>query len=260
MAPQPLKTVWWKHWWVITLGAFGALVVLVGVVGAVAGGNKDDVSVASIDDEDERGEPSESDGSTDTATPNDPVVPAPEGEIVDAESCVVVGEDTIRLEVTNNSSKQSSYFIDVNFLDAAGERVGDQTAYINYLRPGEHASEDQYVGETAGGTECEIAEVERYASESPDDLDEVTCDVTGVDFVEDVATVLTATNGSSKLSDYVIEAALVRDGIRIGTASAFIENVKPGESAPSDGFSTADGPAAGVTCEPVHVDRSDSSG
>ena len=166
--------------------------------------------------------------------------------------------ENIVFDITNDSSKQSSYVIDVNFLDASGARVGDEPFFVNYVRPGERTVETAYVFDSAGGVDCEIAEVQRFESESADDVTEVTCDVDGIDFADDIATAFVATNGSSETSDYFITAALVRDGIRIGTAFASIENVRPGQSAPGDGFSVVDGPDTGVSCEVVDVSRTSS--
>ncbi len=170
----------------------------------------------------------------------------------------MVDSETMLLDVTNNSSEQSSYIIDVNYLDASGQRVGDESFFINYVRPGERAQEESFAFATEGAASCEIAEVERISAESQDDVSEVTCEVTGVDVIGDISTALNATNGSSELSDYLVTAALVRDGIRIGTVTAVIENVGAGESAPGEGFSTVDGPADGVTCETVDVSRTSS--
>jgi hypothetical protein len=179
-------------------------------------------------------------------------------EVDDVAPCQWVDSETIVLDITNNSSKQSSYVIDVNFLDADGRRVGDEPFFVNFLRPGERAVESSFVFDSSGGVSCEIAEVERFASESVDDVNEVVCETNGVDFVDDIATVFEASNGSSEVSDYFVTAALVRGGVRIGTAFATIENVRPGESAPGDGFSIADGPDDGVSCEVVDVSRTSS--
>jgi hypothetical protein len=176
-------------------------------------------------------------------------------EVDDVGPCTLTDSQTVTLDITNNSSKQSSYIIDVNFLDASGMRVGAEPFFVNHIRPGERAVEPSFAFDTAGGTTCEIAEVQRIAAESPDDISEVSCEVTGEDVLGDVSTRLIAANGSSKLSDYFIDMALIRDGLRFGTGFASIENVRSGESAPGDGFSTADGPAAGVTCDVVYVQR-----
>jgi hypothetical protein len=220
---------------------------------------------AAADPDEEPGTaPTASEAPENTVTTALDTVPVPADVAVgegaaDVESCVVKDADTIVLDVTNNSSEQSSYFIDINFLDASGTRLSDETAFIDNLRPGEHAIEEQFVFESSGATACEVAEVDRYASDTSNDVSEVTCAVTGVDFADDITTTLTATNGSSKLSDYFIDAALIRDGIRFGTATGVIENVKPGESAPGEGYSFVDGPVDGVTCETVSVIRIDSS-
>ena len=179
-------------------------------------------------------------------------------EVDDVGPCRWIDDETVELDITNNSSEQSSYVIDINFLDAAGDRVGDEPFFVNYVRPGERAVEESFIFDSAGGVDCEIAEVERFAAPSPHDVDEVTCETNGLDFADDIATTFRASNGSSETSDYFVTAALVRDGIRVGTAFASIENVRPDESAPGDGFSVVDGPDVGVSCEVVHVSRTSS--
>ncbi len=271
--PSDSKKPWWKKWWVIAIGIF----VLLIVIASAAGAGSDEGNESSADEPSNTETRAETEAPDEAATTEGAEAPAeaetPEateatepqeeaeatGEAADVGPCTVLDEDTIVFDVTNNSSKQSSYFVDVNFRDDAGERLADETVFVNYVRPGETAREEQFVFDSAGGTTCEIAEVERFAAESSDDVNEVTCEVTGLDFADDIETRLVATNGSSKLSDYSISVAIVRDGIRIGTALGFIENVAPGESAPGDGFSTAPGPLEGTTCETVSVDRTDSS-
>lgn len=176
-------------------------------------------------------------------------------EALDVTECQIIDENTVSFALTNNSSKQSSYIIDANYLDGSGARIGDEPFFVNYIRPGETAVEPSFGVVPDGGVTCEIAEVERFAAESDDDIGEVTCAVAGVDFVDDIATELVATNGSSKLSDYLISFAIVRNDVRVGSGFASIDNVRPGESAPGDGFSSVDGPAEGATCEVVHVTR-----
>ena len=264
-APKP----WWKRWWIIALGAL----VVIGIIAAIAGAGASDDDDA---DDDAAGDGTEAPATEvpGTEAPGTEVpgteVPATEaaggedesasseasgesGEVSDVGPCTMVDAETVLLDVTNNSSEQSSYIIDVNYLDENGERVGDESFFINYIRPGEHALEESFALSTAGGATCEVAEVERFSAESPDDVAEVTCEVTGVDVLDDISTALTATNSSSELSDYLITAALVRDGTRIGTVTAVIENIDAGESAPGEGFSTVNGPADGVTCEVVYV-------
>ena len=206
------------------------------------------VVVAGIDDEGDTSGPGRESGAAGAAD-----------EVDDVGGCTLVDPERMTLEVTNNSSRQSTYIIDVNFLDDDdGARVGDETFFVNFVRPDERVREEHFVFDSAGGDTCEIAEVQRFAAETADDLAEVTCVITGVDPLGDIATAYTATNGSSELSDYVITSSLVRDGERIGTSHAVIENVRPGQQAPGDGFSIAAGPADGVVCEPVHVQRTSS--
>ena len=181
--------------------------------------------------------------------------PAGGEEALDVSNCLIVDEFTVSFEITNNSSKQSSYIIDANYLDDSGARIGDEPCFVNYVRPGERAVEGSFGSVPDGAASCEIAEVERFAAEPNGDVDEVTCAVVGLDFADDVATELVATNDSSELSDYLITFTLVRDGTRVGTGFASIENVKAGESAPGDGFSTVDGPVDGVVCDVVDVLR-----
>ena len=86
----------------------------------------------------------------------------------------------------------------------------------------------------------------------------MTVEVTGADVFDDIEVKFVATNGSSKTSDYYVDAALIDvDGIRIGTASGTISNVPPGESAPSDGFTTVEW-FDGVTAEVITVNRMES--
>jgi hypothetical protein len=231
------------------------IIALIAVIAALAGGSDDD------DDEPPAASP---DGTTGGSVAAAPVASAAAGaagagdEVDDVGPCTLVDSDTVGLDVTNNSSEQSSYLIDVNFLDDAGQRIADETLVLNYLRPDEHAVEEHTVFNAEGAASCEIAEVDRISAQSPDDVTEVTCEVTGTDAIGQIATSMTATNNSSELSDYSIDATLVRDGVRIGSVFAFIENVQPGSSAPGDGLSVVNGPADGVTCEVVHVSRTSS--
>ena len=191
---------------------------------------------------------------TEPVASGDPA-PAAGSEAEDVGPCEIVDENTVKVDVTNNSSKQSSYFIDVNYLNDAGERIADDTFFVNYVRPGERAVENSFAVVEAGAASCQVAEVERFAAESADDIGEATCEVTGLDFIDDIETELVVSNGSSGLSDYFIDFALVRDGVRVGTGFASIENVQPGQSAPGDGFTSTDGPVEGTTCDVVHVQR-----
>ncbi len=175
----------------------------------------------------------------------------------DIVSCSRVDADAIVLEVVNNSSKTSSYVLTIGFFDDAGQRLADEIAFLNYLRPGERAIEEQFVFEERG-TVCEVIDADRFAAESiAAEVAEISdCEISGQpDVFGDFQATVSATNGSPETSDYSIEVAFVDpDGIRRGTGSAFIEAVRPGETAPGDLFSSANF-AEGYTCELIGVIR-----
>lgn len=174
----------------------------------------------------------------------------------DVVGCTRVDEETIELEVVNHSSETSSYWLTVGYFDDAGRRLADGSEFIDNLRPGERAIESTYVFETEG-TVCEVIDVDRFASESDaEEMAEISaCEITGTDVFGDVEASVSATNSTSESSDYSIEVAFVDDeGVRRGTGSAFVEVVRPGETAPTDLFTTVDH-SPGYRCEVVGVDR-----
>lgn len=244
----------WRRWWVI------ALVVVVVIAAIASGGGDDETDTAATDDtsaDDSDAVPATPDDEDASGTEN----PESEGEAEQATSeadditgCTVINQDNIELTGTNNSSMQSSYFLNVVFR-SGGERVSDESFFINYVRPGESFAQQSFGFDIGEADSCEVVDVERSSAESPDDVSEVTCEITGTDAVGDIEGRLVATNGSSGDSDYSITAALVRDGVRIGTGQGSTSNVPPGESAPTDMLTTVDGPAEGVTCDVVHVQR-----
>lgn len=256
---EPKKAIW-KRWWFIAI----VVVVIIGAIGAAGGGDDEEGDTAAGDTsssvpEEDADDPAVSDDRPDE--PDDEPEPEPEeepepdlSEADDIESCTFIDSETLDIAGTNNSSKQSSYFVEVVFT-GGGTRTGDETFFVNYIRPGERFVERAFVFEGDGADACEVASVERVSDESPNDVSEVTCEITGEDVLGDIAGTLTATNGSSESSDYSISVSLVRDGVRIGVGNALTENVRPGESAPTDLFTTVDGPADGVTCDVVHVQR-----
>ncbi|MGW6023436.1 FxLYD domain-containing protein [Streptomyces sp. NPDC055099] len=69
------------------------------------------------------------------------------------------------IRITNHSSKVSNYWVDVEFLDAKGERISEGFAATSNLAP------DRVANETATGTReatgtvtCRVTDVTRYAS------------------------------------------------------------------------------------------------
>lgn len=257
------KKPWWRRTWVLVVaGLVGILVVSAALSGGDDEGDEDraDSTSTSVggteptstaDDGEQTTEPPPTTDDSPTAFPG---ASGDSDEVDDIESCALVGDDEVEIRLTNDSSGQSNYLIQVVFQDEAGQRLADEPFFVNHVRPGESVIERQFSFDRAGAS-CVVVEVDRISAESPDDISEVTCEVTGVDVLGDITARFVATNSSSGVSDYLIEAALVRQGVRIGTVSAVTENVAPGESAPTDGFTTTDGPAEGVICEPVYVER-----
>lgn len=253
----------WKRWWFI-----GGIILLIILIAASGGGGDDEGDTAAVDTDTTEADAADDtedtnateDSDTEETTedqPEEEPEPEPEpaaSEADDITGCTVAGEDTIDIAGTNNSSKQSSYLLTVVFT-SGGERVSDEPFFINYVRPGESFVENTYAFSLEAADACEVVDVDRNSAESPDDVSEVTCEITGTDVLGSISGKMTATNGSSKDSDYMATAALVRDGVRIGTAMATMENVRPGESAPADMLTTVEGPADGVTCDVVHVER-----
>lgn len=179
-------------------------------------------------------------------------------EADDYVSCAFAGEDEVTIEVVNQSPKTSTYWLTVGFFEG-GERLGDEVAFINSLRPGERSIEEHFMFDRLG-SECEVIEVERFASESDEgEMAEVSaCEVGGADVLGDITASLSATNGTPGASDYAIDVAFVDEtGTRVGHGSAFIEAVRPGETAPSDVLTTLDA-RDGLVCEVVSVDRTTS--
>ncbi len=200
------------------------------------------------------------DGADDPATDEAAAAADPVGdsdEVGDVVSCTRVDSENIILEVVNSSPNTSTYFLTVAFLDDGGQRLADEIAFVNYLRPGERAIEQQFTFEEQG-TQCEVIEVDRVLADSPPDVlaDIGPCQLLSeADFLGDFQAETTATNSTSETSNYVIEVGLIDpDGIRRGTGVAFVDAVRPGETAPTEVFTTTEF-ATGYTCEIVGASR-----
>ncbi len=180
-------------------------------------------------------------------------------EVDDVRSCSWV-EDRVLIELLNNSSKTSNYIVTTAYLDGDGNRTGDEVHFLNSVRTGEEVRESLIAFEdpTEG---CEVIDVERLAgANNPEELAEVgACELGPPDFADDATATLTATNSSSKVSDYLIEVAFLDDaGVRVGHGTAIISSVRPDESAPGD--VTSFSPAAGITsCEVASVTRNEAT-
>jgi hypothetical protein len=237
--------------------------------GDIAGGSGDTTTETNDDSTDDGSTDSTTDiADTSDTTPDDTgtdedndslFFPGIEDAPEDALSCIKVDDETIEVELVNNSSYTANYYLTIAFYDDGGARLSDTSGYITALRPNERTIEDVYIFEEPG-TSCEVIETERIAVDQSDAaLNDVSgCTVTGPDFVDDVAAEVSATNSSSVNSDYSVDVAIIGpDGIRRGTGFTYIEAVRPGETAPSEVFTTVDyGPD--LTCEVVAVLRDDS--
>ncbi len=169
-------------------------------------------------------------------------------------------EGGVLLELVNGGTETSTYFLTVGFFDDAGTRLADEFTSVNSVRPGERVIQEFFMFEDAG-TVCEIIETERFPVQSEaDQLAEVEDCVIGSepDAFGDFSASVSVTNTTSITSDYSIDAAFMdAEGIRRGHGSAFIQSVRPQETAPGDFFTTAEF-AEGFTCEIVAVVRFDS--
>jgi hypothetical protein len=176
-------------------------------------------------------------------------------EADDVSSCTWAGNEII-IALVNNSSKTSTYWVTTAYLDADGRRVADEIHFVNAVRSNETAFEVSPSLEHATPT-CEVIDVQRWAEESdPAEMNEVgACDMEAPDIFGHASARLTAANGSTKISDYVIKVAFVNaGGFRVGSGTALIDSVRPGESAPGDVFSFA-APEGIARCDVVAVER-----
>lgn len=252
---EPSKPVWKRAWFIILL-----ILVVVAIVAVVAsGGDSDepndsadqgstgDVDTDDIDEIADTGSVGDGDDSGGTE---------PTGtDLDDFVSCAIAGDDTLVLEVVNNSSETSSYFITIVYRDDDGTRLGDETQSVSDLRPGERTIEEAFSFDLQG-TQCEAADVDRFSSQSAgDELDDANaCEITGRDAFDDLAANVSVTNNSSETSDYFLTVAFVRDdGTRVGTGSVSINAVAAGETAPGDVFTVVEAEAS--LCEVVAVQR-----
>ena len=238
--------MWRRGWFVISAFAVVFLVTM--------------VIVSALSDEDD-GTPglAWSADTSETAAPTAEATPAASGtEADDVQRCSVLDDETIELEVVNNSSETSIYWITTVYRDADGNRLGDELHIVSNLRPGERTIEEVFAFDVQG-VSCDAADVDRYSAESEsDELDDgVSCTLTGRDFVDDLTAEIIVLNDSSQTSDYIVEVAFVReDGVRVGTGTAFINAVAADETAPGDVFSTVDADAS--SCDIVSISRFES--
>ncbi|MFB8101332.1 hypothetical protein ACFC3O_00595 [Streptomyces sp. NPDC056007] len=160
---QPKKSGAGKAIGLGCLGVLGLLVV-VGVIGAVASGGDDDGGRASSKPS-AVSEPA-------AAAPKEeaPVAEAPKGaegdvKITGCEVSDATGWPKAEVLITNRSSKTSNYIISVEFVDGSGKRLADALAASNNVAAGQEVEEDaQSLDKVEGKVECRVTKVTRYAS------------------------------------------------------------------------------------------------
>ncbi len=263
-----------------------ALLVLGGIVVAVVGGGDDDEAqtVEAIDGETDTETDSETDSETDAdattettaadagsdGSDNDgsettettaaessgdgssPVVAGDARVGVEGISCAPLPDDQLQLSATNSSASVVDYWLTVAFFDEAGNRIADEAAWLDSVRPGESIVEDQFAFEE-GWSSCEVidADISDVTIDQALVADVSACTVEGADFAGDVSGSVSVTNSGSDAADYVVDVALLDPtGLRRGTGTIYIDQVRAGETAPGDLFTWVDH-EPGFTCEVV---------
>ncbi len=166
-------------------------------------------------------------------------------------SCTVVDDETIVLQMTNDSGTKLSIAPVVVYYDEAGQRLSDDSYFMSNVRPGEELRVE-FSSFGNDGSQCEV--VASNSNEPFEELpaDEATCEVTGVDSFDDLEVLFTIQNITSEVGDFDLVGALIDGGVRIGESTAFIAELAPGDSASKQGFSTTEGSPDSVTCEVVY--------
>lgn len=138
-----------KRNWV--LGVVGVI-----VIAAVAGGSSSSKGSTST----------KSNGGVSTVSGNGTHPPQADVAI---ESCATdaAGFMTAGLRITNHSTGRSNYMISVNFLDGAGTKVAEGTAFSNNIDAGQAAIDSANSltePKGSGSFSCKVTDVNRFAS------------------------------------------------------------------------------------------------
>jgi hypothetical protein len=148
-------------------GVVVLLLIAAGVVGVMA---------VSDDSSKDGGPVARASASEPTAAPTDeakeapadepsPQASDPEGD-VRIDKCEVDSLTTFasaEVVITNRTSKESDYIVNVEFVDGSGKRLGDALAATSNLAPGQKAQETaQGLDEISGKMECRVTKVTRY--------------------------------------------------------------------------------------------------
>lgn len=158
--PQPRKNNVGK---IVGFGCGGLvlLLVIIAVIGAFL--------TSGSDTDDEPGSVLEVTASA-SASGKGKSAPAPKGAEADVQitACEVNASTTwpsANLEIVNHSSSKANYIISIEFVDAAGTRLGEGMAATNNLAPGQKALEKaQALSDTKGKVTCRVAKVSRYSA------------------------------------------------------------------------------------------------
>ncbi|WP_275672748.1 FxLYD domain-containing protein [Streptomyces anulatus] len=164
--PAPKKSNAGK---VIGFGCLGAvaLLVVLGAVGMALGGTDSGSDTGSDGVLEVTASPSE--GAAKEKAP-EAEAEAPKGAEGDVKITACEVDSAMQwpsasLDVTNRSSKTSNYIVQVEFVDKDGTRLGEGTAALNNLAPGQVSKEKaQGLTQVSGKVECRVTKVTRYAS------------------------------------------------------------------------------------------------
>ncbi|MFE3004227.1 MULTISPECIES: FxLYD domain-containing protein [unclassified Streptomyces] len=163
--PAPKKSSAGK---IVGLGCLGivGLLVVIGVVGAVAMGG-DDGGEASSKPATTVSEPAaapEKEPEED-APAKEPSGPEGDVKITGCEVNGTTGWPKADVLITNRSSKKSNYIVSVEFVNASGKRLGEAFAASNNVAAGQEVeAEAQSLDQVEGKVECRVTKVTRYAS------------------------------------------------------------------------------------------------
>lgn len=155
----------------IGLAVFGGLILLVIIVAIVGAGSEDDDGDTATDTTAAEDTATETTGAEETESPQ------PEGEADEVDDARIsecttdptTGWMLARVEVTNNSSGRSTYFMDVAFESpGGGEQLATSPVVINDLEPDQTTTADAMTATEApggeGSFECRIVDLDRMSA------------------------------------------------------------------------------------------------
>ncbi|MFF1682008.1 FxLYD domain-containing protein [Streptomyces sp. NPDC058256] len=156
-APPPPRPPTRNTGKIVGFGCLGVLLlfVVLGVIGLVFGSGDDSPKDSGAVVEE----------STSKATPKETSGPEGDVKITKCEVDSTTSWPAAELLITNRSSKESTYFVNVEFVDNSGKRLGEASAGASNLAPGQKAEETaQGLNEISVKIECKVTEVTRWAS------------------------------------------------------------------------------------------------